>query len=201
MKLGVTGATGRVGRHVVSQAAQRGHQVTALTRREAAPLEGVTWITGSIDDLASLRRVVEGADAVISAIGPSPSRKSDTCLTSTRNLVAAGARRVIVVSGTGVTLPGDRKSVLDRFMAKIVSMLSPEIYRDKVLELEFLQSTDIDWTAVRVGALFEGKHPNPIKADAITPPGARMDTASLASFLLDEAEQPRFIRRAPFVAL
>jgi len=33
MKLLVIGSTGRTGRHVVEQAVQRGHAVTAFTRR------------------------------------------------------------------------------------------------------------------------------------------------------------------------
>lgn len=111
MLIGVLGATGRTGRRVVEQALQRGHSVRALTRRPEAAEERpkLTWVPGSSDSIEALENLVEGTDGIISAIGPRPGRERDTCSTATRNLIAAGIRRLVVVSGAGVTLPGDQK--------------------------------------------------------------------------------------------
>ncbi|WP_306478388.1 NAD(P)-dependent oxidoreductase [Methyloversatilis sp.] len=65
----LTGATGFIGgvllRHLVAQ----GVQVRALSRQRSEPADGVTWIAGSLEDEASLARLVTGADAVIHCAG------------------------------------------------------------------------------------------------------------------------------------
>ena len=69
LTLGLTGATGFVGGHVLDLAIADGHQVRALTRRPQAPCAGVEWVAGSLDDRAALERLVEGCDAVIHVAG------------------------------------------------------------------------------------------------------------------------------------
>ena len=114
------------------------------------------------------------------------------------SIVSIGVQRLIVVSGMGLTLSGDRKSVLDKVVAQVVRLLSPKVYADKVKELAVLQSSGIRWTAARVGALLEGEA-KPLKVSLITPPGNRITTASLAAFCLDEVEQCHYVGAAPFV--
>ncbi|MFE1174079.1 condensation domain-containing protein [Streptomyces sp. NPDC058773] len=66
----VTGATGGVGAFVLRELAARGRPVLALARPESAHLvaaDGVDVIEGDLTDLDSLRKAVDGADAVIHA--------------------------------------------------------------------------------------------------------------------------------------
>jgi nucleoside-diphosphate-sugar epimerase len=64
----VTGATGFIGRHVVGRLRERGDQVVALVRspHKAGSLQdlGCSLTEGSLADDGSLRRGMEGADAV-----------------------------------------------------------------------------------------------------------------------------------------
>lgn len=69
MRLAVTGATGFVGSHLLDVVTAAGHEVVALTRREQAPREQVTWVSGDLHDRAALERLVTGADAVIHVAG------------------------------------------------------------------------------------------------------------------------------------
>lgn len=69
MKLAITGATGFVGRHLVSLAVAEGHDVRALVRRPQDALPGVEWIEGAIDPAANLDALVDGAEAVIHVAG------------------------------------------------------------------------------------------------------------------------------------
>ena len=66
MHILVTGATGQVGRHLVSQLHEAGHAVRALTRNPArADLPGgVETVAGDLTDTASLEAAFEGMDAV-----------------------------------------------------------------------------------------------------------------------------------------
>lgn len=70
-RLTVIGGTGYAGSHIVSQAAARGLETTSWSR--TAPregVEGVTYLTGDVQDPATLARAVEGADVVIGALSP-----------------------------------------------------------------------------------------------------------------------------------
>ena len=94
MKLTVFGATGGVGRHVVSQALDCGDEVTAYVR-SPAKLEvsdpRLTVIAGELTARDSVRRAVSGADAVINALGPSLDRNATgmPLVEGTRNIVDA----------------------------------------------------------------------------------------------------------------
>lgn len=97
--IAVTGATGRVGRHVVDVLRARGHDVVPISRSG-----GVDVITG--DGLAA---ALEGAEVIIDAAsGPSPDQQAATefFTTEARNLhqagQQAGVQRIVVVSIIGI---------------------------------------------------------------------------------------------------
>jgi uncharacterized protein YbjT (DUF2867 family) len=98
-KIAVTGATGRVGRHVVDVLRDDGHDVVPISRSS-----GVDVITA--DGLAA---ALEGVETVIdTATGPSPDEAEATefFTASARNLqelgARAGVRRIVVVSIIGI---------------------------------------------------------------------------------------------------
>ena len=98
MKIAVTGASGRVGRHLVDVLTERGHEVVPISRTY-----GVDVITGEglADALAGVESVVDAAT------GPSPEQEAATKFftTAARNLQETGERagvgRILVVSIIG----------------------------------------------------------------------------------------------------
>jgi putative NADH-flavin reductase len=74
MKLTIFGATGATGTSLVQQALAAGHQVTAVVRdpaRLAIPAhQRLQVITADVLDPAAITPAVDGAGAVISAVGP-----------------------------------------------------------------------------------------------------------------------------------
>jgi hypothetical protein len=66
MNLLVTGGNGGVGRAVVSTLIAEGHRVRILDRTVAdKPVAGVDYVTGELADYATVRRALDGVDAVI----------------------------------------------------------------------------------------------------------------------------------------
>ena len=97
-KIGVAGATGRVGRHVVDVLQAEGHDVVAMSRSG-----GVDVVTGD-----GLAKALAGVECVIDvASGPSPDQQAATefFTAAARNLQdageRAGVRRMVVVSIIG----------------------------------------------------------------------------------------------------
>jgi uncharacterized protein YbjT (DUF2867 family) len=98
-KIAVTGATGRVGRHIVDILEARGHDVVPIARSR-----GVDVITGD-----GLAEALEGVTTIIdAATGPSPDEQEATAFftTSARNIQEAAARagvqRIVLVSIVGI---------------------------------------------------------------------------------------------------
>jgi uncharacterized protein YbjT (DUF2867 family) len=98
-RIAVTGATGRVGSHLVDILTQRGHDVVPIARST-----GVDVVSGE-----GLEGALAGAETIIdAATGPSPDEESATAFftASARNVqragAAAGAQRIVVVSIIGI---------------------------------------------------------------------------------------------------
>lgn len=73
MKVLLTGATGFVGRYILSELLNRGHTVRGLARSvaadEADALTDIEMVEGDITDPASMRGAFDGIDAVIHLVG------------------------------------------------------------------------------------------------------------------------------------
>lgn len=68
----VFGGTGYAGRHIVDEAARRGHQVIAVSR-SAGDADGgaeITWTSADVTDAEAVRAAIAKADVVVSALSP-----------------------------------------------------------------------------------------------------------------------------------
>lgn len=72
MKIAIFGSTGIVGSAITKEALSKGHEVTVLTR-DAKKVEEtgykLTVVEGNVTDRDTVRKVLEGQDAVIQSLG------------------------------------------------------------------------------------------------------------------------------------
>ncbi len=113
MRIGISGATGFVGRQIVERLLRRDLEVRALVRDtgRAAWLtdRGVELVRGDLDDQQALRNLVRGTDAVVHLVGIIVELGRQTFervhVTGTRNIVTAAAEsdvaRFVHVSALG----------------------------------------------------------------------------------------------------
>lgn len=109
MLVGVTGASGFIGRHLLRRLATRGHRMRILVRDSAPADCAAETITGHLSDPDALRALVASADAVVHLVGIIAERGRATFaavhVDGTRNLVdaarAAGVRRLVFMSALG----------------------------------------------------------------------------------------------------
>jgi putative NADH-flavin reductase len=157
MRIGVIGATGETGRHLLRLAVEDGHHVTALARTPSrlAGISGIRVERADARDPASLAQAVAGGlDAIGSIVGAGTlfeaRRVTDLYVVSTRNLVdacrAASAPRLVVVSSAGVEpQPNDGffyTHVLKRFFLQ-------RMYDDMRRMEALLEDSALGWTIVR----------------------------------------------------
>ncbi len=152
----VLGGTGYAGRHIVSEAVSRGHDVIAISRSTPADaVDGASYVQGSALEISSLANAFDGADAVVSALSPRGDM-TDSVLEALRNVItelADTSTRLGVVGGAGGSLvapEGPRLCDLD----------FPEEYKHEaqvgIDSLALLESTDesLDWFFIHPAEVF-----------------------------------------------
>ncbi|GEO94860.1 NAD(P)-dependent oxidoreductase [Kocuria turfanensis] len=204
MNVTVLGASGRTGRLLVQELLRRGHGVTALVRDPSRAPEGARVVVGDSRNGEALRSALAGADAVVSALGPSGKDTHlhrETVAQLAPALRAAAVRRYVGVSGAGVTADGDRKRPRDRAISTAMGWFAPSMVADKAAELAAWQDTGAEWTLVRPPRLLEGPATGRVEHDAhVSARSTGMRRADLAAFLADVLEQGLYVRQAPFAA-
>lgn len=202
MRLSILGASGRTGQLLVTQALAAGHTVRALVR-EAAKLQrsdaGLEVLVGDASDGATVARLVEGADAVLSALGPRKGAEN-ACSVATAHVIAARPKRYVLVSGAGVDVAGDEKDFVGKLVSFMVRTLDPAVFNDKVRELGLLEASAVPYVLVRPPRLTEGAGTGAARMDLKRSPGASLARADLAAFMLRCLADDALLRKAPFLA-
>lgn len=209
MRIALLGATGRTGHHVLRDALSRGMAVSALVRdpdRLPADLRehpALRVVAGTATDGEALTDVLAGADAVVSALGPT-AKEGDLHTRVARLLVErlGPDGRMVGISGAGVDAPGDRKTVLNRVISAVIMRVGGAVVQDKPAELAVLLASPLRWTLVRPPRLVDGPATTgDLEHDAHrSTRSTQVRRADLARFLVDVVEQGLYVRSAPFVA-
>jgi uncharacterized protein YbjT (DUF2867 family) len=158
MKMTVFGATGRIGGHVVRQALDAGHRVTAVVRDPARfdlshPALEVATVPG-LTDPEVLRPVLEGRDAAISGVGPRGRKDGPVASSATRGILrameASGVRRLVVVSAVPVgPVPEGESFVNRRILLPFISAFARDVYVDLAEMEDEIRRSATEWTIVR----------------------------------------------------
>jgi putative NADH-flavin reductase len=211
MNLTVFGATGGVGRHVVSQALDRGDHVTAYVRNPARldlTHPKLTVTAGALTDRDAVRRAVSGADAVISALGPSLDRKATgmPLVAGTRTIVEAmqaeGVERYIGMATPSLRDPRDERSLLGLVVPFMGRTFLARAYRELLDMSQLLVDSSLNWTIARFTQPKDGERTGTVRAGFLGQDkiGAAITRADIAGFLLDQTTDTRFHRAAAAIS-
>ena len=209
MELAILGATGSVGREIVTQALAAGHHVTVLVRHAPRPGQfdpRVTVIQGDANDPGSVDRAVAGSEAVISALGHVKGSPRDLLAVASSNAIAAmrahGIRRLVVLASPSLTDQRDRPGLVYRFLLIAMPLGMRAATLDHRAQSRLVKDSGLDWTIVRGAALFtDGAHTGRYQAGPITNDAARsISRPDLADFMLAAATHGTFVRDVPLVS-
>ncbi|WP_431950289.1 NAD(P)-dependent oxidoreductase [Actinacidiphila sp. bgisy167] len=202
MRIAIFGATGHVGRELVAQALDAGHEVTALARDPARlpPRDRLTAVTGDVRDPEVVGRVVGGADGVLSALGTRSPRGAGVCADGMRRILPAmrelGVRRLVAVGAYG-SGPGARGAY-----RLATSLVIPAVMRDKDRQEEVIRAEGDLWTIVRPAVITGGRYTGVYRTGSDLRLGlaSRVSRADLADFMLRALGSEDCARRAVAIA-
>lgn len=208
MKLLIFGAAGGTGRHLVKQALEQGHDVTAFMRNPAklamadARLKAVQ---GDVMNAAAVERAMPGHGAVLCALG-APALKTGTVRSEgTRNIISAmekaGIQRFICLSSLG---SGDSRAVVDAapffFRFIVVPLLLQRVLAEHDRQEEHIKKSRLDWIIVRPGHLTDGPRTGKYRhgfPPAEAPVKVSISRADTAGFMLKQLTDDTYLRKTP----
>jgi len=224
MKLTIFAATGGIGRQILEQAVDAGHDVTAVVRHpQKLPDELSSQIRVVSADLAApdpamLTSAVQGADGVLSGLGPRSKAETGIAARGTQAIVAAmkaaGARRIVVVSAAPIgTVPSPGRPnppkhdpgdgfIMQHLLNPLIKAALRKHYADLALMEDILRDSDLDWTAVRPPRLTD----KPLTGTYRTAHGQNLrrglviSRADVAHYMLRAVGQPETIKQAIGIA-
>lgn len=194
MKVIVFGATGGVGKQVVQQGLDAGHEITAFIRTPSkleVSYEGLTIVQGDAFNAEEVSDTIKGHDAVISCLGSSTGmKKSDELQNMTRNIVEGMQRhdvnRIVYTASAGV------HRELTGVMGKIVMMLLKNPLIDHRAAVKHITDAGLNYTIARPMSLSDKPYTGVYREHATRVPekSSAIPRADVAHFIvkaLDDA--------------
>ena len=208
MKIALIGASGFVGSSLLNEALNRGHEVTAIVRHpEKITLESdrLTVKKGDVQKEYEVTTLVAGHDAVVSAYNPgwdNPNIYNDS-LAGLQSIQSgtkkAGIKRLLVVGGAGSLEVAPGVQLVDTPQFPEPWKAGALAARDYLTILR--KETDLDWTFLSPAILLEpGERTGKFRLGTEQPVfdangNSKISVNDLAVALLDELENPQFIRQ------
>lgn len=207
MKLVIFGATGKTGQKLVSQAIDNGHEVIALARtpsKFAISHKSLKVMQGNILDAAVVDVAIQGADAVVSALGPignKPTFEISQGMTHILNAMKKhNVRRLIVAAGAGVRDPLDKPKFIDHVFGLLLRLLSKNAVEDMKRTVNLVRQSDCEWTVVRVPRLNNNPQQDKLKVGYIQDITTQVSRADMAAFMLKQLTDKTYIGQAPAIS-
>ncbi len=206
MKVIVFGSTGTIGKHLIEQALEQGHEVTAFSRN-AAKLKDyshpkLSTIEGDVFNPSEVEKAIIGQDIVCVAIGSGKKRKGTVRSEGTKNIIEAmkthGVKRLICQTTLGA---GESNDNLNFFWKYIMfGWYLKGVFLDHELQERYVMQSGLDWTIVRPGAFTDGKKTSHYRHGFSSKDRSlklNISRADVADFILKQFDTDRYLHRAP----
>lgn len=200
----VLGASGRIGRLVVDYALSKGYEVTGFYRASEEPGPLVTTVIGDANNPNDVEGAIKNCDVVISCLGHVKGGPADMQTRATKLVVESmqkhNVKRFISLTGTGARFTGDTPSMIDRILNFGVRTVDPDRMNDGQAHLDYLASTDIDWTVVRILKYASIKPSKNLRLTAGGPARLLTSRQQIAETLVSQVESNDWIKRTPILS-
>lgn len=210
MKIALYGATGNIGKRILQEALNRGHEVTAVVR-DTNKINIVNIhlkvTTGDILNPEDVSHRVKSHDIVISAYGPGnddPKVVGKVYQSLNKGMKKAGVKRVILVGGAGSLQVAPGLELVDT--PEFPASWKPAALAHREVLYFYKNEKELEWTYASPAALIEpGKRTgkfrwgeNQLVADETGHSKISMEDFAVA--ILDVAEQRKYVQKRFTVA-
>ncbi len=207
MKVIVFGANGKVGRLVVAELLEKGHEVVAFVHGEYYfPDNTKLSVTkGDVYDTKSVANALQNVDAVISALGSWGTKSKNVLTQGMQSIIPAmqssGVKRIVSLTGADCNAPGDTSSLIHNLSHALFSILAASILKDGENHLDQLIASELDWTVLRSPVMNHSGN-----ADAYTlgndrpRPWQTIHRHSVARAMVDLLESSTYSCQSPFIS-
>lgn len=72
--------------------------------------------------------------------------------------------------------------------------------QDKYKELQIIQSSEVDWTIVRLPFVMKGEGIGNIKESLVDMPGIKIQNGDIAPFVIKQINSGRYVGKCPFIS-
>ncbi|HRZ41491.1 MAG TPA: SDR family oxidoreductase [Bacteroidales bacterium] len=205
-KIAIIGGTGKAGKFLVKHLVNQGFTIKVLLRNPdklkiSSPL--IEKVTGDVTDYETVFSLIDGCNAVISALGQSKGEKPVHSVSSSNIIRAMNSfniRRYIVITGLTIDTPFDRKSFKTKLLSKIMKLSYSAVIADKQREYSIISESNLDWTIVRLPLIEPSETSGAIKVSLTDCPGRKISTTDLAVFLIKQLSNESYIKKSPFIS-
>ncbi len=149
-----------------------------------------------------IKNLINSQDAVVSFIGHVKNSPDDVQSKSIKNTInamnSADLKRLVSLTGTGVRMPGDKITLIDRILNLSISVIDPARVKDGKQHFEIIESSKVDWTVIRVLKLQNTKA-KLYKLSLHGPTKPYISRTEVAKAFLEVLENNSFIQQSPII--
>jgi len=209
MRITLFGATGGTGKQLVELALAAGYQVVAYVRNPSkisTKHENLTIVQGELADQAMIEGAVNGADAVISVLGPRGGSKNKPITRGMQNIIEAmkkqGVHRLVISSTLSVKDLNDLPGFKAKALVNLVRLTMHAAYEEIASVAETVRKSDLDWTIVRLTMLNNNPKSGKVRVGYLGKGevGLRISRADLAEFMLKQVQETKYHRASPVIS-
>ena len=207
-RLIVFGASGNTGRHIVHQALDAGHHVTAFVRNPdklGLTHDRLRLHVGDVTRSAQVDSAVAGHDAVLCALGAPPTSTARLRERGTLNILNAmenhGVERFIAQSVYGI---GNTRGALPRYLTwLVVPFWLEKAFADHAAQEQHVRDSNAAWTLVRPPFLDNGPQTGTYRHGIMPsddPIRMKVSRADVAAFMLRQLDDDTYLKASPWLS-
>lgn len=197
MKIVIFGATGRTGSEIVRLALADGHEVKAFARTPGKVTSqfNLTVVQGDVRDTQAVKEAIEGADAVVSALGTDGTTTLTEAISSIiEGMKAFGVSRIVTIGTAGILESRTEPSKL-RYQSNESHRKLTFAAEEHHKVYDMLSDSSLDWTIVCPTYLPDGEATGNyrIERDQLPIEGKRISTGDTATFAYRELIEKKHV--------
>jgi len=203
MNITIIGASAGIGLEAVKRGLDRNHSITTLSRSgiEIEEKKSLKVILGDATYKADLLSSIQNADAIIVTLGTSKNMNATTLFSDFAQLMVEIHKEnkidipFIFVTGFGA---GESKNYVPWLVKMFLKYFLKDVYADKTKMEEIITNSDLNWTVVRPGRLFDKELTEKYRIENKLFKGINVggiNRADVADFLIKQAEEQTELKK------